>query len=254
MSGWGCDWMKNRSQGFTLIELLTVIAIIGILAAIIIPTVGRVRESARDVTCKSNLRQLGLAVQLYANERGYYPPSVSGGMAESRGGAPAGRLWSVQLRPYLNEKGEVLGALGNSSLIVCPTAPVRPPEGNVSSFSANPGVMPDLSTSATGTAVRSGAVKRPSQVIILGDAIQRDPQGAHSNFWSVPDMTGGDEFSWGSEAQGQTPIQTGSDVDGINEAQIRYRHSGRANVVFADAHVGAFRKGEILRMHVRKNY
>jgi general secretion pathway protein G len=57
-----------RRQAFTLIELLTVIAIIGILAAILIPVVGRVRDSARNVQCISNIRECGNAIQIMLSE------------------------------------------------------------------------------------------------------------------------------------------------------------------------------------------
>ncbi|WP_052361196.1 type II secretion system protein [Geminisphaera colitermitum] len=62
-------------RAFTLIELLTVIAIIGILAAIIIPVTGIVRAKARQSTCTSNLRQIGTAFHLYLNDnKGVFPP------------------------------------------------------------------------------------------------------------------------------------------------------------------------------------
>ena len=75
-SGWFRRRENNSRGGFTLVELLAVIAIIGILIAILLPTVQAAREAARRMLCCSNLRQVGLVVQNFHDTRNGLPPSV----------------------------------------------------------------------------------------------------------------------------------------------------------------------------------
>lgn len=66
----------RRHSGFTLIELLAVISVIAVLIALILPAVQQVREKARTAQCRNNLKQMGLALQLYETTYTVWPPSI----------------------------------------------------------------------------------------------------------------------------------------------------------------------------------
>jgi len=89
----------KRSNGFTLIELLVVIAIIAILAAILFPVFARVREKARQTSCLSNEKQLGLALTQYVQDNNERYPCGSAGVYQS------GRGWAGTLYPYVKSAG-----------------------------------------------------------------------------------------------------------------------------------------------------
>lgn len=93
---------RSRQKGFTLIELLVVIAIIAILAAMLLPAFSRAKVASLNAACKNNMRQLGIALSLYADEAGVYPSAVNW---------EAQRFWYDTLRPQI---------AGNKSLLGCP--------------------------------------------------------------------------------------------------------------------------------------
>ena len=85
--------MRGRPSGFTLIELLVVIAIIAILAAILFPVFAKAREKARQITCASNKKQLGLALVQYIQDNDERMPGVLAGTHQQG--------WSSAMYPYV---------------------------------------------------------------------------------------------------------------------------------------------------------
>src|SRR3712207_1439868 len=93
--------LTRRRSAFTLIELLVVIAIIAILAAILFPVFAQAREKARQAGCLSNLRQFGMASNLYMQDWDERMPKWLLGENIVRERIP----WTVQLRPYVKNDG-----------------------------------------------------------------------------------------------------------------------------------------------------
>jgi prepilin-type N-terminal cleavage/methylation domain-containing protein len=97
--------MTPRRRGFTLIELLAVIAIIAILIALLLPAVQQAREAARRTQCKSNLKQIGIALHNYHDAHNSFPPFFISrtGNASRIADADKGANWLVFLLPYVDQ-------------------------------------------------------------------------------------------------------------------------------------------------------
>jgi general secretion pathway protein G len=217
-----------RRAAFTLIELLTVIAIIGILAALVIPTVGAVRTQARQAECISNLRQIGVAITAFADaHRGAFPETSHGAAANLEQIS-----WVYTLKPFLGEVDEVR---------VCPLDPRREDRLRLrlSSYVLNDYL--DAKTYYDPFGRPSGAVPRlptlrePARtptVFVGADTLALDLSSDHIHAREWPG-------AWARVTADIAP-------DRFRNAQPRAdRSEGRAPYLFADGHVQVISAAEL---------
>jgi len=162
--------MKNctsqRANGFTLIELLTVIAIIGILASILIPVVGRVRESARNSQSISNIRQLSLGVQLYSNDFGFFPGT-------NPRNDPTVHFWGHEIEDYVAPV-QPLAEVSDGSLWFAPNLLTRHGtiQGtNLTSYGMNKWLYTAAGSSGTKAQVNSEMIDNPSRKSMVMESL-----------------------------------------------------------------------------------
>ena len=94
-----------KIKGFTLIELLVVIAIIAILAAILFPVFAKVREKARQTSCASNLKQIGLAITQYVQDNDEIYPAIRPRNVIVNGALQDSGCWQAIVQPYIKSTG-----------------------------------------------------------------------------------------------------------------------------------------------------
>ena len=238
----------SSSRAFTLIELLTVIAIIGILAAIIIPTVGKVRESARTTQGISNLRQIGSAIHLYAAQNRDQLPFGT----EYNSGGAAVTDWALRLSAgYIADglRADYGGGVQRHPIFRDPMAKVKTPEGTLH-FSAHPVLLPRSDQARPYTLNR---VKRPSELLLVTDAGQ-DPANGNSlaRAINIPGIT--TTYS-PSSASLDNPVNVtaGNNADtNFGAGSIRYRIRGdaHAKILYVDGHVAVVKQGELKNRNI----
>ncbi|MBW3623216.1 MAG: DUF1559 domain-containing protein [Armatimonadetes bacterium] len=197
--------MNAHRRGFTLIELLVVIAIIAILAAILFPVFAKARERARQTSCLNNLKQIGIAVNLYTDDwEGEYPSGHLVGENEEEHETPGEEheeepSWREALMPHLKSEG----------VFRCPS--------DDSDFITSYLLNGWFSDAVEGTKHNVSDIRNPAETVML---VERD----HEALTQKKEPEEADYHPW-------LPLND------WKPTLADKRHNGGSNYAFADSHV-----------------
>jgi len=244
----------NRRSGFTLIELLVVIAIIAILAAILFPVFAKVREKARQTSCSSNEKQMGLAIVQYIQDADEtFPMGLQNNWYACS--------WPLQVQPYITSlqvfkcPDDGTTTLGAAIQAWAGVGLSYASNGLIQNTAANPnnmiGVMGMGQPSwLHNCIVPLARVNRPAETVMVTESHDTDIIAAagttgstgNASLWGPGVLFSGqnwwDAFPGYGEIPNGTLSATAPYPNSANGA-VSAHHTGKANFLFCDGHVKA---------------